>query len=930
MARTVISNRGRDHMALGFPGVGRSRLAKRLWVVPLIALVLAAGGLVGAPDTARAAAPAYGIAPSLTQVRPSTTIAGMPVSASLVAAGNETESFQIVVPGPASGVTVSGNLFGWNRTVLSAARLYTVNEPSDLEGAAGPWADALVPATDIIYGQARNAFPITVPAGETRVVWVDIAVPAGTPATTYTDSLTLTTDAGSVAIPVSLRVLPLALPTTASLKSAFYMNYQGSADDPICIAHTGTATCGGSPTLRRTLYSMYTRLALDNRISVANGSGLRADQSPTAYGTEWETLIEGPTIRGVSSVPAGAAWRLAGAQSTSVMQFEYDNSWHCDATCVNQWKAEATEPGQDFSAVYGYYACDEPGNSAAAWAACAPKANEAVSTWVRPTLVSASIAQYNANWAGSGMPEVTRIAPLIMRMHDKPGQAEAGDQRAAYNAFLATPGHELWLYTSCMTSGCVPDTYGSPSSYWAGWPGYSVDAPANQARAMPWLAFKYGATGELNWGVQVKLATAWTAGGLFESGANGDGTLFYPGTTAQIGGTNDVPLESIRLKRLRDGYEDYEYLKWLTDHGKGAEAMAVVSATYPTAYSADATRDGTGAGSVLSARAQLIALIDQVVVPSGPRIAFASDRAGQFDIYTMNPDGTNVTRLTTDPGADRFPAWSATGNRIAWTQGSDIAVMNADGSGKVNLTADIADVAQRPAWSRDGKFIVFTRQVAGHWEIWRMYADGSGKVALVPFSMTGADNYDPVVNDRETVFYSQNGDIYSILLAGGFPLAVLTGTEVDEVPDIGARGTMTFSRSTGGPYDIFMANAYGETGPLGLSNLTATSTGGAGINDLHSSLSPDDSKVVFAANNGGDLELWVVGATPPDPTGQSVVPGAVQITDNAFTDTDPDWGPASGAAAVRGTTTTTTTTKPTVKPTPKPKVTKKPAKKTGR
>ena len=46
-------------------------------------------------------------------------------------------------------------------------------------------------------------------------------------------------------------------------------------------------------------------------------------------------------------------------------------------------------------------------------------------------------------------------------------------------------------------------------------------------------------------------------------GGNGDGYMLYPGTVDRIGGTTGVPIESIRLKHVRDGYEDFEYLQLL-------------------------------------------------------------------------------------------------------------------------------------------------------------------------------------------------------------------------------------------------------------------------------------------------------------------------------------------------------------------------------
>jgi dipeptidyl aminopeptidase/acylaminoacyl peptidase len=98
---------------------------------------------------------------------------------------------------------------------------------------------------------------------------------------------------------------------------------------------------------------------------------------------------------------------------------------------------------------------------------------------------------------------------------------------------------------------------------------------------------------------------------------------------------------------------------------------------------------------------------------SPSKIAFASDRDGSYEIYVMNSDGSNQTRLTnSSEGGD--PCWSPDGTKIAFHSLRDgnyeIYVMNADGSNQIRLTDNqTTDVS--PSWSPDadsselGKFM---------------------------------------------------------------------------------------------------------------------------------------------------------------------------------------------------------------------------------
>lgn len=98
--------------------------------------------------------------------------------------------------------------------------------------------------------------------------------------------------------------------------------------------------------------------------------------------------------------------------------------------------------------------------------------------------------------------------------------------------------------------------------------------------------------------------------------------------------------------------------------------------------------------------------------PDGKYIVFNSDRGGVPQLYIMNIDGRNVKRISFGQGRYTSPVWSPRGDFIAFTKQTGgrfyIGVMRPDGSGERIITDGY--MIEGPAWSANGRVIIFTRQ----------------------------------------------------------------------------------------------------------------------------------------------------------------------------------------------------------------------------
>jgi len=484
--------------------------------------------------------------------------------AEIRAAGNEFESFQIAVQAgsaPLSGVRVDPGrtLRGPGGATIPASNLriyreadYYVSQRSDAEGATGNWPDGLIPESDAFYGEDRSAFPVDLAPGQKIAAWIDVLVPPRQRGGVYRGSIRVTTPSGLIArVRVKLQVLGFSIPSTSSLRSLFHIK-------------AGTLP-GGDQTL-------FAAAALNNRVTLSN----LTPSSESRFVANVLPLLEGTDPR----------VQLPGARLTAL------DAYNCAADCLAPWRDLANKY-PIVAERFVDYICDEP-SSTEDWDDCHATAASAESVWPGVRKLVTTDAAHAPAWA-------TDLSPAV-NLIDRDGAAAYRAYRGRRARKSRSPKRSLWPYTSCMSFSCDEDE----SSEYEGWPGYVIDQPASQARAMGWLAFLTGATGELYWSTSRSIATAWTNQYLF--GGNGDGNLFYPGTPDAIGGVHSIPVESMRLKRIRDGREDYEYLKILATRNQRGEARQVVRELFgpPSVAMRSAT---VSSGALNAARRKVAALI---------------------------------------------------------------------------------------------------------------------------------------------------------------------------------------------------------------------------------------------------------------------------------------------------------------------------------
>jgi hypothetical protein len=376
-------------------------------------------------------------------------------------------------------------------------------------------------------------------------IWADIGVAAGTAPGNYSFKI------GD--LPVSLKVLAFAMPSEATMPM-----YVGLNTYTTLAAHNLPSS--SSVSVQGPLAMTYINQLRAHRIEpqgqmianpAVNSSGsMNLDNWSTSDASFRETEMTGALAPVCMANPTNVA---SSWLSTQTLQ-AWENSSKIESTLAGFWAYITDEPNSTYAAANNY----DPGFAG---------------TIARAKLVRANAP--NLKTMVTSEPETALLGlidhfTVVFEYFMQPGH---------WTDYSEAPGY--WIYGACMSHGsCSNGTTGAPT----GAPDLMLDQNDVHGRLFPLTAYALGAQAALYYAANYDygVTNPWT--NQYEFGGNGDGNLIYPGALDPASGvsqggytfTTDTAVASIRMKAIRQGQFDIEYLNLAKQKGLSTNLSTLV------------------------------------------------------------------------------------------------------------------------------------------------------------------------------------------------------------------------------------------------------------------------------------------------------------------------------------------------------------------